>query len=92
MTPRSVITPNAPTPAAPVITLSSFADEYITSIEAGRKNPVHRRQSLQDHAGSLSGLPIDQIQTEQVLAVLQPIWLTTLETASGVTAAHRAHS
>jgi integrase len=70
-----------------VVTFGRFAEQYISSVEEGWKNPIHRQQwrsSLRDHAGSLSKLPITAIGTEQVLAVLQPIWLTKPETARRV--------
>jgi len=82
--PRSVLAPLASEPAAPVITFGEFADEYITSQEAGWKSPVHRRQwrqSLRDHAGSIMALPIDEIGTDSVVSVLEPIWLSKAETA-----------
>jgi integrase len=85
--PRSVITPKELPAEKQVVTFGSFAEEYITSIEAGWKNPVHRkqwRQSLRDHAGTLMDLPVDEITTEHVLAVLQSIWLSKPETASRV--------
>ena len=85
--PRSLLA-SAPTASeAPVTTFGEFAELYITSIEAGWKNANHRhqwRQSLRDHAVTLWPLPIDEIGTEQVLAVLQPIWLVKSETASRV--------
>ena len=73
------------TPVAP--TFGAFAETYIASVEDGWKNPIHRqqwRQSLRDHAGALSGLLIHDVGTEDVLAVLQPIWLTKAETAKRV--------
>jgi integrase len=85
--PRDVITPVQPTIEKRVIAFGDFAEQYITSVEAGWKNANHRhqwRQSLRDHAGSLTDLPIDGIGTEQILAVLQPIWLSKSETASRV--------
>ncbi len=85
--PRLILTPTPSEPEAPIVTFGDFAELYITSIEAGWKNANHRhqwRQSLRDHAAALKSLPIEGIGTEQVLAVLQPIWLTKPETASRV--------
>ena len=85
--PRGVITADRPLVVEPVITFGAFADQFITGIEAGWKNPVHRRQwrqSLNDHAANLCDVPIDQVGTDEVLAALQPIWLVKAETASRV--------
>ena len=85
--PRAVITPvGAPAPAR-VTTFGEFADTYISSVEAGWRNAVHRqqwRQSLRDHAPGLTGIPIADVSTDDVLAALQPIWLTRSETAKRV--------
>lgn len=85
--PRTVIAPVESAPPSSVPTFGIFAEEYIASVESGWRNPVHRqqwRQSLRDHASGLTALPIDSIGTDDVLAVLQPIWLTHAETASRV--------
>lgn len=60
------------------------AEEYIRSVQGGWRNAVNREQwrnSLRDHAPSLSGVTVDQVNTEQVLAVLRPIWQDDAETA-----------
>ncbi|MBV9841340.1 MAG: integrase arm-type DNA-binding domain-containing protein [Sphingomonadaceae bacterium] len=85
--PRAVLAPKASNQASPITTFGTFADAYIESIEGGWKNEIHRRQwrtSLRDHAASLKDKPIAEIGTEDVLAVLQPIWLSKPETASRV--------
>ncbi len=82
--PRTVITRQQTFVEKRIVTFGEFADEYITSLEPGWKSPVHRRQwrqSLRDHAGSLTALPIDEIDTDLVVAVLKPIWLSKAETA-----------
>ena len=69
----------------PPATFGSFAMELVDDIEEGFKNPKHRQQwrnTLKTYAEPLFKTPIDQITTEQILAVLQPIWLTKAETAS----------
>lgn len=79
--------PDEPEPEAPTVTFGKFAMEYIADIDGGWKNPVHRKQwpqSLRDHAALLMDMPIDEIQTDDVLGVLQPIWLEKCETASRV--------
>lgn len=71
----------------PVPTFGQFSDEYITSVETGWRNAVHRQQwrnSLRDHAGALSDKRVDEIGTEDILAVLRPIWLTHAETGKRV--------
>lgn len=70
---------------APVVTFGSFAMDLIDDIEEGFKNPKHRQQwrnTLKTHAEPLLALPIDQVTTEKILEVLQPIWLSKAETAS----------
>lgn len=84
--PRSVITP--PPASAPIVpAFAAFAEEYIASVETGWKNPTHRhqwRQSLRDHAAVLSNKIVTEISTDDVLKVLQPIWLKKPETAGRV--------
>lgn len=70
-----------------VPTFGAFAESYITSVESGWRNPVHRQQwrsSLRDHATQLRDKPVDRIGTDEVLATLQPIWTTLPETAKRV--------
>lgn len=69
----------------PVVTFGVFAMELVDDIQEGFKNPKHRQQwrsTLKAHAKPLFDVPINQITTEQILGVLQPIWLTKAETAS----------
>jgi integrase len=67
---------------------TSFAeavDAYIGSHEAGWKNPAHRRQwrAQLDAASKIIGSkPVSAITTEDVLAVLVPLWTAKPETAS----------
>jgi integrase len=86
--PKTVLVKEEVAPEAPAKpTFGSFADTYISTVEEGWKNAVHRkqwRQSLTDHAAKLKGKPIDEIDTDDVLAVLRPIWLTKAETAKRV--------
>ena len=84
--PRQVLAPQVV--AAPIVrTFGDFADEYIASVEAGWKNEVHRqqwRQSLRDHAALLREIPVAEVGTDDVLAVLSPIWMSKAETAKRV--------
>ncbi|WP_336869008.1 tyrosine-type recombinase/integrase [Sphingomonas sanguinis] len=89
--PRSVLAdalhPQPAEPALTPLTFGEFADQYIASVEDGWKSPIHRQQwrsSLRDHAGSLLAKPLADISTDDVLAVLEPIWLTKAETAKRV--------
>lgn len=70
-----------------VSTFSEFAEAYITSVEGGWRNSKHREQwrnSLRDHATALKDIPIADVDTDSILGVLQPIWLTKPETAGRV--------
>lgn len=83
--PRKVL--EAPAAAKRVPTFKEFADEYISSVEAGWKNPTHRKQwrnSLDQHAKPISDTKVDDVTTDDVLRVLNPMWLTVPETASRV--------
>lgn len=68
-------------------TFGIFAKQFVASIEDGFKNPKHRQQwrnTLDTYGKPLANIPIDQMTTEDVLGVLQPIWLSKPETASRV--------
>ena len=72
---------------AKVKTFGVFAKELVASIEHGFKNPKHRQQwrnTLETYAKPLADVPIAEVKTDNVLAVLEPIWLTKPETASRV--------
>jgi integrase len=65
--------------------LGGFAAEFISGVEEGFKNEVHRaqwRSTIDQHAASLHAMRIDAITTNDVVAVLRPIWLSIPETAS----------
>lgn len=85
--PRSVLQPA--TSAKLIPTFGEYSDAYITSVESGWKNETHRQQwrnSLRDHADGLRDKQIDQINTDDILGVLKPIWQKIPETASRVRA------
>lgn len=71
-------------PSTPVF--SKFAEEWIKTNEAGWTNKKHAHQwryTLRDFAYPIIGhLPIDKIDEQHLLRILQPIWLTKTETAS----------
>jgi len=69
----------------PVITFGKFAMDLLDSIEDGFKNPKHRQQwrnTLNTYAKPIFEVPINEVTTEQILGILQPIWLSKAETAS----------
>ena len=73
--------------SARVPTFGEFAEDYIASVEAGWRNLKHRQQwrnSLTEHAATLSKIRVDEITTDDVLKVLRPIWTAKPETASRV--------
>ena len=85
--PRKVL--EAPAAAKRVPTFKEFADDYISSVEAGWKNPTHRKQwrnSLDQHTKAISDAKVDEVTTDDVLRILHPIWLSVPETASRVRA------
>jgi len=74
--------------AAKVPTFTQAAASYIRSHRRSWHNRKHARQwprSLKTHACPIIGSkPVDAIGTEDMLAVLTPIWQTKTETASRV--------
>jgi len=66
-------------------TFGQVADALIASKSAEWRNPKHHAQwsmTLQTYAAPLRSLAVDVIDTEAVLAVLNPIWQEKPETAS----------
>jgi len=62
-----------------------FATAYIDRQEGGWRNLKHRQQwrnTITTHAAVLLHKPLDEITTDDIVAVLEPIWLTRPETAS----------
>jgi len=60
----------------PVVTFGALAIEPLDSIEDGFKNPKHWaqwRSTLKAHAKPLLEVPIVDVSTEQIVAVLEPI-------------------
>jgi integrase len=68
------------------VTFEKAAEELIAAHEVGWKNAKHRQQwrnTLKVYAYPVLGnLPVANVDTEAVLAVLKPIWETKPETAS----------
>ena len=76
----------APAIAASGLTFEETAEAYMDDKLKRLKSEVHRhqwRQSLQVYAYPIIGkMPVSEIDTSHVLAVLRPIWETKCETAS----------
>lgn len=75
-----------PEPVAPV-TFADIAIAYMADRETSWRNAKHRaqwRQTLEVQAASLWSLPIADVTTEHVLAVLRPIWNAKPETAQRI--------
>ena len=69
------------------VSFGVFSKEWVASVEDGFRNPKHRQQwrnTLTTYAAPIADVPIDAVTTEQILGVLQPIWLSKPETASRV--------
>ncbi len=72
-------------PEKRVPTSGEMADEVIASLESGWRNPKHREQwrmTLARYCEPICGVPVDQIATDHVLAILKPLWTKVPETAS----------
>jgi integrase len=68
-------------------TFGEMADDVREALSAGFRNEKHRAQwksTLETYAIPLRAKPVDTIGTDDVLAVLKPIWTTKSETASRV--------
>jgi integrase len=64
-----------------------MADDVRETLSAGFRNDKHKAQwksTLETYAAPLRPKPVDTITTDDVLAVLKPIWTTKAETASRV--------
>src|SRR6476660_4413173 len=70
-----------------VPTFGEVADDVREALSAGFRNEKHKAQwksTLETYAAPLRAKPVDTIATDDVLAVLKPIWATKAETASRV--------
>jgi integrase len=78
----------ARTAEAKRLTFAHAAAAYLQKFEDGWKNAAHRRQwrsSLKDYILPVLGkFDVEAIDTDTVLAVIEPIWATIPETASRV--------
>lgn len=72
-------------PPVRIPTFGELADEYVEAQSPQWRNEKHRAQwamTLSVYAQPLRSLPVDQVTTTAVMAVLKPIWLAKPETAS----------
>lgn len=84
---RQARAPRSEPAVAPALpSFAQVAAELIATREGGWRSDKHRAQweaTLARHAFPLIGAsPVDRITTDEVLAVLRPIWTKTPETAS----------
>jgi integrase len=66
-------------------TFGDLADKMMKTMAPSWRNEAHKAQwehSMRVHAAKLRPKRVDEIQTADVLEVLQPLWLTAPETAS----------
>jgi integrase len=72
----------------PVSSMPTFGEvtlDLISSLEGGWKNPKHRQQwrnTLTTYAAPIWDQPVDAVTTEDILAILRPIWSVVPETAN----------
>ena len=70
-----------------VPTFGEMADQVREALSAGFRNEKHKAQwksTLATYAAPLRDKPVDSVTTDDVLAILKPIWTTKAETASRV--------
>lgn len=72
-------------PAGTAPTFGEFADQVISSLESGWRNDKHRaqwRSTIAIYCKPIHAKPLNEVTTELVLGILQPIWTAKNETAS----------
>lgn len=65
-------------------TFGECADTYIEAMQSGWRNPKHAaqwRMTLKTYCEPIRKLPVDEVTTEEVLDILQPLWTRVPETA-----------
>jgi integrase len=80
------VIPAAPTKRYSSPTFEEVAESYMADRLKRLRSEIHRhqwRQTLQDYAYPIIGkMPVNEIETNDVLTVLKPIWESKCETAS----------
>jgi len=74
----------ASTTDKPIPTFGTFADEYIETMRPSWRNAKHADQwtmTVNRYAAPIRQRPINVVDTDDVLKVLKPIWLSVHETA-----------
>lgn len=69
------------------VTFGQLAENFISDRALSWRNPKSEgqwRTSLKTYAAGIANLTVEEIGTEQVLAVLKPIWISKPETAKRV--------
>ena len=69
------------------VSFGKFAQQYVAEIESGFRNPKHRQQwrnTLETYGKPIAKVPIAEVDTDDVLRCVQPIWGKKQETASRV--------
>jgi hypothetical protein len=65
-------------------TFGEMADAHIEAMTPSWRNPKHIAQwkmTLTEHAKAIRHRPVDEIDTQEILELLQPLWKRTPETA-----------
>ena len=68
-----------------VPTFAEMADQVREALSAGFRNEKHKAQwksTLETYAAPMRAKPVDTVTTDDVLAILKPIWIIKAETAS----------
>lgn len=72
-------------PAQLAPTFEALAEEVISGLQDGWRNDKHKSQwraTIRDYCKPIAAKAVDRISTDDVLAVLRPIWPTKPETAA----------
>ena len=85
MAEKARVKANAPAAPGAVPTFGKVADAYIATHEKGWRNPKHAQQwvmTLTKYCAPIRSTPVDKVDAQAVLRVLEPIWTRAPETAS----------
>jgi integrase len=66
-------------------TFHQVAEEVIAALEPGWRNPKHRaqwRSTVSEYCKPIAAKLVDEVNTDDVLAILKPLWSRVPETAS----------